>query len=46
MAKGFDVVQVEMDSNGLVDMINGITQPNANLEGLFFDMKCVELQLR
>ncbi|CAN6539817.1 unnamed protein product [Malus baccata var. baccata] len=43
--KGFDEVQVELDSKELVDMISGITQPNVVIEGLLFDIKCIQMQL-
>ncbi|KAM1527256.1 hypothetical protein DVH24_012527 [Malus domestica] len=44
--KGFDDVQVELDSKELVDMISRITQPNVVIEGLLFDIKCIQMQLR
>lgn len=36
--KGFEVMQLEIDSNNLVDMINEIMQANVNIEGILLDI--------
>ncbi|RXH87626.1 hypothetical protein DVH24_034526 [Malus domestica] len=44
--RGFDVIQVETDSKVLVDMLQGKNQPYAVIEGLLYDIKCLQMQLR
>ncbi|XP_068340299.1 uncharacterized protein [Pyrus communis] len=42
--RGFGVVQVETDSKVLLDMINGILQPEAVLEGILWDVNHIKQQ--
>ncbi|CAN6715417.1 unnamed protein product [Malus baccata var. baccata] len=42
---GFEFVQFETDSKVLVDMINGVLVPKADLEGILWDMNHIRQQL-
>lgn len=44
--KGYEVVQVEFDSKILVDILNGVLQNEAIIEGLLWDIQQLKQQLR
>ncbi|KAM2041182.1 hypothetical protein ACFX16_035024 [Malus domestica] len=43
--KGFRIVQLETDSKVLVDMLNGVLQPEAVMEGILWDIQHIKQQL-
>ncbi|KAB2607734.1 ribonuclease H protein [Pyrus ussuriensis x Pyrus communis] len=43
--KGFGIVQLETDSKVMVDMINGVLQPDAVIEGIIWDIQHLKQQL-
>lgn len=44
--KGYEVVQVEFDSKILMDILNGVLQNEAIIEGLLWDIQQLKQQLR